>query len=124
MNATLASNRARSNRAGSGTFFSRVKHYLRLTFVCGPKVLFTSRISGKCAFIMMLMTAPSLLFCALLIIPGLIFQSPHQQAYFYFSSMLDKDPARWVVLCLAGFCTLMSLAIPATMRASSTPIRY
>jgi hypothetical protein len=99
-------------------------HYLRLTFFSGPKVLLTSRISGKCAFIMALMCMPSLLFCFMLTVPGLIFQSPHQQAYFYFSKVLDEDPYRWIVLCLAGICTLMALAVPATMRESNVRIRY
>jgi len=98
--------------------------YLRLTFISGPKILLTSRISGKCAFIMAMMCLPSLMFCALFTIPALIFRSPFQQVFFYFSMELDKDPDRWLVLCLAGLCTLLSLAIPATLREAKTPIRY
>jgi len=46
--------------------------------------------------------------------PGIIFQSPQQQAYFYFSKALEEDPSRWTVLAVAGICTLISLAVPAT----------
>ena len=60
----------------------------------------------------------------MLTIPALIFRSPYQHAFFYFSKVLGDDPDRWVVLCLAGFCALMSLAIPATLRESKPPIRY
>ena len=101
-----------------------VKHMLKLTFVSGPMQLLTSRITGKCATFMILMCAPALLACSLLTLPGLIFKSPQQHAYFYFSSMLEQDPTRWMVLLLAGTCALLSLAVPATMPAPKTPIRY
>ena len=104
--------------------FSGLRRFFLLTFISGPKVLLTSRISGKCAFMMSLMCAPSLIFCFMLTVPGLIFQSPHQQAYYYFSMVLDEDPYRWIVLTLAGLCSLMSLAMPATMRDTNRPIRY
>ena len=95
----------------------RVMSQIRLTFIKGPMLLLTSRISGKCAAIMAMMCAPSLLFCFLLTIPALIFQSPQQHAYFYFSKVLDQDPTRWVVLLLAGVCAILSLSLPATMPA-------
>jgi hypothetical protein len=101
-----------------------MKRDLELTFICGPKLLLTSRISGKCAAIMTMMCIPSLVCCFILTIPGFIFQSPQQNAYFYFSKVLNEDPARWIVLLLAGTCTLMSLAIPATMSESTSTYRY
>jgi hypothetical protein len=88
---------------------------LVLSFINGPKRLLTSRISGKCAAVMLALCSPSLLFCAVLTIPALLFQSPQQHAYFYFSRVLEQDPTRWIVLLLAGICTVISLAIPATM---------
>jgi len=111
-------------RQATNHYMPSVVQDLRLTFICGPKLLLTSRISGKCAAIMMMMCTPSLLCCFILTIPGLIFQSPQQNAYFYFSKVLNEDPARWIVLLLAGTCTLMSLAIPATMPESSPSYRY
>lgn len=92
-----------------------VKYYLRLTFVRGPKQLLTARISAKCATVMALMCAPSLLFCSLLTLPAMIFQSPFQNAYFQFSKTLENDPTRWIVLVLTGICAILSLAVPATM---------
>ena len=104
--------------------FAGIMHYLRLTFINGPKLLFTSRISGKCALMMMMMCLPSLLFCSILTIPEVIFQFPHQHAYFYFGKILNEDPTRWIVLCLAGICAIMSLAIPATTSGPKTLIRH
>ena len=92
-----------------------------MIFYKGPRQLLTSRISGKCAFMMAAMCAPSLLFCSLLTIPALLFQSPDQHAYFYFSKILNEDPSRWLVLLLAGLCAMISLAIPATMSAQRAP---
>ena len=93
------------------------KRLLRLTLISGPMVLFTSRISGKCAAIMMMMCAPSLLCCSILTIPALLFQSPQQNAYFHFSKVLEQDPIRWLALLLAGTCAILSLIVPATMPA-------
>ena len=104
--------------------FSLVRHLLHLTFVSGPKLLLTSRITGRCAAAMAIMCAPALLFCSILTIPALLFQSPQQHAYFYFSRVLEQDPTRWVVLVLAGLCAIMSLAVPATMQNPQSSVGY
>lgn len=90
---------------------------LKLILFSGPKVLLTSQISGKCAAFMILLCAPSLLFCAILTLPAQIFQSPQQHAYYYFSLMLDEDPTRWIAMLLVGLCVILALALPATMAA-------
>jgi hypothetical protein len=73
---------------------------------------------------MMAMCAPSLLCCSILTIPALLFQSPQQHAYYYFSKVLNEDPTRWMVLLLAGVCAILSLAIPATMPAPRVESPY
>jgi hypothetical protein len=93
----------------------QVRHGLKLIFIRGPKQLLTSRISAKCAAIMVLMCSPSLLFCALLTLPAMIFQAPYQNSYFYFARMLENDPSRWFVLALTGICAILSLLAPATL---------
>ena len=92
-----------------------VSRIFSLMLYRGPKRLVTSRISTKCAALMMFLCSPSILFCAVLTIPAMLFQSPNQQAYFYFSRVLNQDPGRWLVMPLALVCTLLALAIPATM---------
>ena len=94
---------------------SLLKRYFRLTFVVGPKILLTSRISGKCAALMFMLCSPSLLFCMVLTVPALLFKSPQQNAYFYFSTTINQDPSRWAVLVLAAICAILALAVPATM---------
>jgi hypothetical protein len=93
-----------------------MKHHLWLTFISGPRVLLTSQISVKCALSMIVMCMPALIFTALLTLPALIFESPQQHAYFYFSRVLDQDPTRWFVLFLASLCVILSLSLPATMK--------
>lgn len=124
MSHNLATTRFRGNKPSPPHGHFHIQRYLRHAFISGPKILLTSRISAKCALIMTLMCTPSLLICALLTLPRLIFQSPHQQAYFYFSGALGEDPTRWIVLFVGGVCTLMSLAVPATLREPEAPIRY
>ena len=98
--------------------FGRSMNFLQLMFFSGPRQLLTSRISVKCAAMMMAMCAPSLLIFALLTIPALIFQSPQQQAYFYFARLVNEDPVRWLALALASVCALLSLAVPAAVSDS------
>jgi hypothetical protein len=92
-----------------------MKDCLRLTFISGPKVLFTSQISAKCAASMVLMCAPAMLFSVILTLPAVIFQSPQQNAYYHFARVLEDDPARWIALFLGGVCAILSLALPAIM---------
>ena len=101
-----------------------VERFLRMIFFHGPRQLLTSRISVKCAAIMMAMCSPALMFCSLLTLPSLLFQSPEQHAYFYFSRLINEDPSRWLVLLLAGICALISLAIPAIMPATRSSSGY
>ena len=99
-------------------------HGLKLVFLRGPTMLFTSQISGLCGLLMILSCIPSLLYCAMLTIPGIVFNSPEQQAYFYFSKVLNDDPSHWIVLAVTGLCTLFALALPATMPAKPMPLQY
>ena len=101
-----------------------VSRALRITFISGPRLLLTSRLSGKSASMMILLCAPALLFCGMLTIPALIFPSPQQQAYFYFSQVLNHDPVRWIGLVLAGACALIALAVPASNSDTYKSVRY
>ena len=103
---------------------NKIKSFLKLTFVDGPRQLTSSRITGKCAGLMAMLCAPALLFCALLTIPAMVFQSPKQHAYFEFSRVLNQDPTRWAILLLAGACTIFSLALPASLPGRKSDIRY
>lgn len=114
----------RSHQSAASHGHVCVKNYLRLTFIDGPKKLFTSRINGKCAALMAMMCSPSLLLCSILTLPGLIFQNPQQNAYFHFANLVNQDPGRWFVLLLAGICVVMSMAIPAMSDQSDLDAAY
>lgn len=113
------------NAVSLGVFALKgIARLLRLTFICGPRLLLTTQLSAKNASLMILLCAPALLFCSMLIIPAMIFQSPQQQAYFYFAQILNQDPIRWVILAFAGVCAIMALAVPAMIPKAVTAVRY
>jgi len=91
---------------------------VRMILRTGPMRLLTSRISLKCAFLMVLLCIPSLVVCATMTLPGLIFQSPQQNTFYHFAIALGQDPWRWVALSLAAICTLFALAMPDTIDAN------
>jgi hypothetical protein len=91
-----------------------LRRFFRLALIVGPKVLLTSRISFKCAVFMTLLCLPAMLFSLLMTIPALIFNSPQQQAYFYFAKVVEQDPVQWIAMLLTGFCALIALTVPAT----------
>lgn len=110
---------------GPGIFtFTGACRLLRLTFMTGPWLLLTSRLTAKSASLMILLCAPALLFCAMLTIPGLIFQMPEQNAYYEFSRILNQDPTRWYVLALTGVFALIALAVPASAPNPFQAIRH
>jgi hypothetical protein len=103
--------------------FKGIMRLLRLTFVSGPRLLFTTRLSIKSASIMILLCAPALFLVLLTTVPSLIFDSPEQRAYYEFANILVKDPVQFAVLPLAALCALIALAVPATAPRPFTAVR-
>ncbi|MEO8616966.1 MAG: hypothetical protein ABI600_17635 [Luteolibacter sp.] len=97
---------------------------LRITFISGPWMLLTSRLSFKSASMMIMLCAPALLFCGMLTIPAILFPSPQQNAYFYFAEGLNHDPIRWLGLLLGCACSLLALAVPAAADDSGASLRF
>lgn len=120
-----ATPRQLKNALSLGIFTAKgAKRLLRITFISGPWLLLTSRLSAKAASLMIMLCVPALLFCSLLTIPAFLFESPEQHAYYQFAKALDQDPTRWIILVITGICTLMALAIPATTAQPVTAVRY
>ena len=86
-------------------------------------VLISSQITGLCATLMIFLCLPSLLYCAMLTVPGLLFRSPEQHAYYYFARILNEDPGRWIILVVATVCTIIAMALPATMPEKAVSAR-
>ncbi len=121
----LATPRRLTNALNVGLFTAKgIKRLLHITFISGPWLLLTSRLSAKAASLMIMLCVPALLFCALLTIPGFLFESPEQNAYYQFAKALDQDPTRWIILAVTGLCTLTALAIPATTVRPNIAVRY
>ena len=97
---------------------------LRITFFTGPRLLLTSRLSLKIAVMMILLCSPALIFCAMMTVPQLLFQSPQQQGYYYFAETLNQDPVTWLIFSLTGLCAVAALALPATEPQRLSAIRY
>ena len=91
-----------------------------MIFISGPRDLVTSELSAKNASLMIMLSIPALLFCAMLTISAMLFTSPEQNAYFYFAGILNHDPSRWLILALAGVCSFLALAMPANEEHSLT----
>ena len=96
----------------------------RQAFITGPRILLTSRITGKCAALMFLLLTPAILSGLFLSLPPMIFQSPQQNAYFYFANVLERDPSRWLPMGFAVLCILLALAIPASMPRQRVSVSY
>lgn len=82
-------------------------------FKTGISRLLNSRIDRKIAAIMATMCMPALLVSAILTIPGMVFRTPDQNAYYYFAVMLENDPIRWLALFLCAVTVVFSLAVPS-----------
>lgn len=81
--------------------------------------MFTSTLSGWNATILMMLCAPPLLLFAAMNVPTLIFESPDQQAYFYFARSLNQELASSYALWLAALCLVFAVLIPAPRESYS-----
>jgi hypothetical protein len=112
-----AANVRRRKDASKFRFLSpaSVARALRITFISGPRLLFTGQLSIKSAFFMVMLCTPALFLWALLVIPPFLFPFPEHNAYFEFAQIVTGDPAQLLLLPLAAACFLLALAIPATI---------
>lgn len=115
---------AESLRIAASQAISLILKIPRLAFVSGPRILLTARITGKCAALMSLLLVTSLLSCLFILLPPVLFQSPQQNAYFYFAEILDRDPSRWFSVGLSVLCVLIALTIPAAMPRQRLSVSY
>ena len=80
--------------------------------------------ADTCAALMALLLTPSIISGLFLTLPPLLFQSPQQNAYFYFANVLEHDPSRWLLMGFAVLCILLALAIPASMPRQRVSVSY
>lgn len=94
-----------------------------MTFVSGPILLLTTRLSAKSASMMIMLCVPALLLALLQTVPRFLFNSPEQHAYYEFANLINQDASQLAVLALATACSVIALAIPATAPTPFTAVR-
>ncbi|MEO5916331.1 MAG: hypothetical protein ABIS50_18985 [Luteolibacter sp.] len=90
-----------------------LQRLVRLTFITGPRALLTSRLSPRSASYIMLLCLPAIMLYLAMTVPSMLFQSPDQEAYFYFASSLNHDLSSGYMLALSVLCMFVALTLPA-----------
>lgn len=90
---------------------AQLKRFIVLTFIAGPRALFTSRISKQCAAMMAALSIPAVLFTSLVTLPGVVFTDPESNRYYYFAKSFDMDGVMIGVMILLACCTLFALTV-------------
>ncbi|MES2657868.1 MAG: hypothetical protein V4689_04575 [Verrucomicrobiota bacterium] len=112
------------NAFKSGVFsLSTLRQLARLTFITGPRKMFTSRMSSRCATYIMLLCLPAIALFLAITLPPIIFQSPDQKAYFYFATTLSRDLSSGYILALSVLCMFVAMALPAAEPDPYTAVR-
>ncbi len=93
---------------------SGIQKTARLTFVDGPRQLFTSRLNLRSATLTIFLCVPALLLFVSMNVPTLLFSSPDQEAYFYFARSLSQDLSGTLPIILSAICVFFAMALPAT----------
>lgn len=75
--------------------------------------MFTSHQDLRSATILTLLCVPPLLLFAAINLPSLVFDSPEQNAYFYFARGLSQDLSNSVSLWMAALCLVVAVTMPA-----------
>ena len=112
------------NAAKSGVFTLKgLQCFARLAFVTGPRKLFRSKLSTRSSSFIMLLCIPAIALFISATVPELIFQSPQQEAYFYFARTLSQDLSNGFVLALSVICMMFAFVLPAAEADAYSAIR-
>jgi len=88
-----------------------------------PRRLFTSQPDLRNAIIIMMLCAPALMLFVGTTVPTMVFESPEQQAYFYFASIFSQDLSSNFFFVFAALCMVIALALPAPKQDSHSTTR-
>lgn len=83
--------------------------FFRNWFVEGSKGLFNGHFSPRAAGFMIAAVIPAILIAAFLTIPGMLFQTPDHQAFYYFAKCLEGDSATILPVMLGTISAIFSL---------------
>jgi hypothetical protein len=120
-----ANSRNLKNAARPGIFTSKgLQAFARAAFVTTPRKLFRSKLSNRSSSFMMLLCIPAIALFISATVPEMIFQSPQQEAYFYFARTLSQDLTNGFVLALSVICMMIAFVLPAAEAESLSSIRH
>ncbi len=119
-----ATSRNFKNTDKSGAFsFTGLKRLALLDLFTGPRKLLSSQLSARSSSYIMLLCIPAIALFFSTTVPALIFDSPQQEAYFYFAQTLSRDLSNGFTLCVAVVCMILALVVPAAESDSYSAIR-
>lgn len=100
-----------------------IQRLARVIFLTGPRLMLTSRLSRRSATYMIMLCVPAIVLFISTTLPRWLFQSPDQEAYFYFAGTFTQDLSKGYLLVLSALCMLLVLAMPATSPEPHTAVR-
>jgi hypothetical protein len=86
--------------------------FFRNWFVDGPRHLLAGRFSTREGVFMSIAAVPALLAVAFLTVPGFLFSSPEQHAFYHFAQNLQNEVASLIPAGIGALSTLFSLRFP------------
>lgn len=103
-----APNRRRHSTVG-GCLGNLNPEFFRNWFVEGSKGLFNGHFNSRSAGFMIAAAIPGILIAAFLTIPGMLFQTPDHQAFYYFAKSLEGDSSTVLPVLLGTISAVFSL---------------
>ena len=86
--------------------------YFHNWFIVGPRLVLTGRFSRREAAFIAVSALPALLGLAFITLPAFIFNSPDQNAFYYFGKCLEKDSAALIPMALGVVSSIFSFRFP------------
>lgn len=83
-----------------------------------------TRLCRKSATYIILLCVPALALFVSMTLPSWVFQSPDQEAYYYFARAFSNDLAKGYLLALSALCMLLVFAMPAVPQGIYMEARY
>lgn len=88
------------------------REFFRSWFIDGPRLILQGRFTRREGIFMAVAAAPAILATLFLTLPGLVFDSPDQQAFFHFARGIQEEAISAFPIVLGAISSLCSLRFP------------
>jgi hypothetical protein len=102
----------------------RIPPLARSIWMAFYRRLMTSRLCRKSAIYIILLCTPALALFLSMTVPTWVFQSPDQEAYYYFAKAFTFGLEKGYLLALSVLCMLLTFAMPAAPQDTYMRARY